>query len=124
MGKQQLRDMIAYYQGQMNVVYGKIRALETARIQLVMTDTTVEYTLKSHENIKVTHHLAGTPYLEMTNNEEDLIKEVESYFDNQKEFFLNEIDSKIAHHGLTISSYSRSISSLRIALAAAEAEED
>lgn len=120
MEKRTLKSNLAYYQGQMTSVYGQINALETARRQLLMTGTNVDYTLKSHEHIKESYHLAGTPYLEMTHNEEALIQEIETYFKSQKEFFLNEIDRKIAHHQLTISSYNRSILALQIALTAAE----
>ena len=120
MGKKEIAERIAYYEGQTAVVSGKIAALEAARQTLQGTDTSVEYTLESHETIKATHHLAGTPYLEMTNAEEDIVSQMEKYFQDQKDFFLEEIASKISHYNLTLDSYSRSMTSLRNSLALAE----
>lgn len=111
MGKEQIRNQIAYYRSQQRVVGDKLDRLQAARRQLQGITPKVSYTLGSYEDIKG-KHLAGTPYREMTEDEKGLIKEASRYFQTQKEFFLDELNRHITRHENTLDSYRRSIESL------------
>ena len=99
---------------------GRAQALlekyQEARSKLASVDHHLEYVLQSHENIKSNYHLAGTPYLKMTNSEEDNVKAIRSKLVSKKEELMSLLDAKIQTESLRVMSLAKEASSLSQAI--------
>lgn len=95
MGKAAIQAQINAKRGELIVLNSKISELTACLNALTAFSVDIEYVLKSHEHIKATYHLAGTPYLNETNNEEDIIKQAERSLSEKKDEVVRKLSLKI-----------------------------
>mgnify|MGYP000854256310 CR=1 FL=1 len=95
MGKAAIQAQINAKRVELIALNGKINELESCRNALIGFSTHIEYVLKSHEHIKATYYLAGTPYLNETNNEEDILKTVEQDLSTKRDDIVTKLNLKI-----------------------------
>jgi hypothetical protein len=74
MGRAAIQLQINNYYSALNDLNSQISRLEECKRALTNFSTDIEYVLTSNEHIKTTYYLAGTPYLNETNNEETILK--------------------------------------------------
>ncbi|MBP2623899.1 hypothetical protein [Streptococcus oricebi] len=117
----------AEVQGKINAVNAKLtaanaklEALTSAHSTLSGTNTSIEYVLKSHENIKATYHLAGTPYLKETEDEKENLTTTTAQFDTQKTTVLEQLQTKINQIRIQIAGYNDQLKWLSLDLRYAE----
>lgn len=74
MGKAAIQAQIDARRGEIANLNSQISRLEGCKKALTGFSTDIEYVLTSNEHIETTYCLAGTPYLNETNNEETILK--------------------------------------------------
>ena len=74
MGKAAIQAQIDAKRGEITDLNSQISRLEGCKKALTDFSTDIEYVLTSNDNIETTYYLAGTPYLNETNNEEKILK--------------------------------------------------
>ena len=93
--KASVRAKISSVNAELSSLTTEISRLKTAKQKLQAVDTSIEYVLKSHSHIKHTYFLAGTPYLNETEMEEENLKNVSHRFEDEKVSITIELQSKI-----------------------------
>lgn len=90
----------------------KIEAVNDSIEALRNYDTTVDYTLKSHGNIKSTYQLAGTPYKNMADDEKTTVKTVGTKFGGVRDEMVLDLVSASRGMSMNISVWQAELSGL------------
>lgn len=95
MGKAAIQAQIDANRVLLTNLSSKISKLEGCKKSLTDFSTKIEYVLKNHDHIKMTYNLAGTPYLNETNNEEKILKTAETNLSGKKDDIIAKLTQKI-----------------------------
>ena len=104
----------AAIQAQIDAKRGEISRLEGCKKALTGFSTDIEYVLTSNEHIETTYYLAGTPYLNETNNEETILKTAKQKLSAKSDDVVAKLTQKISELKTEKSGISLSISWLEI----------
>ena len=75
-------------------IRSKMSQIEKVIAGLNGVTTKVDYILVSDENIKASDHLAGKKYQTLTEDEENILKNIESVFNNKRSTIIEELNAK------------------------------
>ena len=75
-------------------IRSKMSPIEKVIAGLNGVTTKVDYVLVSDENIKASYHLAGKKYQTLTEDEENILKNIESVFNNKRSTIIEELNAK------------------------------
>lgn len=75
-------------------IRSKMTQIEKVIAGLNGVTTKVDYVLVSDENIKASYHLAGKKYQTLTEDEENILKNIESVFNNKRSIIIEELNAK------------------------------
>ena len=75
-------------------IRSKMSQIEKVIAGLNGVTTKVDYVLVSDENIKASYHLAGKKYQTLTEDEENILKNIESVFNNKRSTIIEELNAK------------------------------
>ena len=75
-------------------IRSKMSQIEKVISGLNVVTTKVDYVLVSDENIKASYHLAGKKYQTLTEDEENILKNIESVFNNKRSTIIEELNAK------------------------------
>ena len=75
-------------------IRSKMSQIEKVIAGLNGVTTKVDYVLVSDENIKASYHLAGKKYQTLTEDEENILKNIESVFNNKRSTIIEELNAQ------------------------------
>ena len=78
----------------MAYIRSKMVQIEKVIAGLNGVTTKVDYVLLSDENIKASYHLSGKKYQTLTEDEESILKNIESVFNNKRSTIIEELSAK------------------------------
>lgn len=96
MGKAAIQAQIDARRGEITNLNSQISRLEGCKKALTGFSTDIEYVLTSNEHIETTYYLAGTPYLNETNNEETILKTVKQKLTAKSDDVIAKLTQKIS----------------------------
>ena len=96
MGKAAIQAQIDAKRGEITNLNSQISRLEECKKALTGFSTDIEYVLTSNEHIETTYYLAGTPYLNETNNEETILKTVKQKLTVKSDDVIAKLTQKIS----------------------------
>lgn len=96
MGKAAIQAQIDAKRGEITNLNSQISRLEECKKALTGFSTDIEYVLTSNEHIETTYYLAGTPYLNETNNEETILKTVKQKLTAKSDDVIAKLTQKIS----------------------------
>lgn len=96
MGKAALQAQLSELSSQFASVTAKIAELESALSSLTAVSTEVTYVLTGYDSIRDSYHLSGTPYEEEATNEEKLLTDASTNYENHKTETISKLNTKIA----------------------------
>ncbi|MHB8041987.1 MULTISPECIES: DUF5082 family protein [Streptococcus] len=114
MGKAAIQAQIDAKRGEITNLNSQISRLEECKKALTDFSTDIEYVLTSNEHIETTYYLAGTPYLNETNNEEKILKTAKQKLSAKSDDVVAKLTQKISELETEKSGISLSISWLEI----------
>ena len=114
MGKATIQAQIDAKRGEITNLNSQISRLEECKKALTDFSTDIEYVLTSNEHIETTYYLAGTPYLNETNNEEKILKTAKEKLSEKSDDVVAKLTQKISELETEKSGISLSISWLEI----------
>ena len=114
MGKAAIQAQIDAKRGEITNLNSQISRLEECKKALPDFSTDIEYVLTSNEHIETTYYLAGTPYLNETNNEEKILKTAKQKLSAKSDDVVAKLTQKISELETEKSGISLSISWLEI----------
>ena len=114
MGKAAIQAQIDAKRGEITDLDSQISRLEGCKKALTDFSTDIEYVLTSNDNIETTYYLAGTPYLNETNNEETILKTAKQKLSAKSDDVVAKLTQKISELETDKSGISLSISWLEI----------
>ena len=114
MGKATIQAQIDAKRGEITNLNSQISRLEECKKALTDFSTDIEYVLTSNEHIETTYYLAGTPYLNETNNEEKILKTAKQKLSAKSDDVVAKLTQKISELETEKSGISLSISWLEI----------
>ena len=114
MGKATIQAQIDAKRGEITNLNSQISRLEECKKALTDFSTDIEYVLTSNEHIETTYYLAGTPYLNETNNEEKILKTAKQKLSAKSDDVVAKLTQKISELETAKSGISLSISWLEI----------
>ena len=110
MGKAAIQAQIDAKRGEITNLNSQISRLEECKKALTDFSTDIEYVLTSNEHIETTYYLAGTPYLNETNNEEKILKTAKQKLSAKSDDVVAKLTQKISELETEKSGISLSIS--------------
>ena len=96
MGKAAIQAQIDAKRGEITNLNSQISRLEECKKALTGFATDIEYVLTSNEHIETTYYLAGTPYLNETNNEETILKTAKQKLTSKSDDVIAKLIQKIS----------------------------
>ena len=114
MGKATIQAQIDAKRGEITNLNSQISRLEECKKALTDFSTDIEYVLTSNEHIETNYYLAGTPYLNETNNEETILKTAKQKLSAKSDDVVAKLTQKISELETEKSGISLSISWLEI----------
>ena len=96
MGKAAIQAQIDAKRGEITNLNSQISRLEECKKALTGFSTDIEYVLTSNEHIETTYYLAGTPYLNETNNEEKILKTAKQKLSAKSDDVVAKLTQKIS----------------------------
>ena len=114
MWKATIQAQIDAKRGEITNLNSQISRLEECKKALTDFSTDIEYVLTSNEHIETTYYLAGTPYLNETNNEEKILKTAKQKLSAKSDDVVAKLTQKISELETEKSGISLSISWLEI----------
>lgn len=114
MGKATIQAQIDAKRGEITNLNSQISRLEECKKALTDFSTDIEYVLTSNEHIETTYYLAGTSYLNETNNEEKILKTAKQKLSAKSDDVVAKLTQKISELETEKSGISLSISWLEI----------
>ncbi len=96
MGKAAIQAQIDAKRGEITNLNSQISRLEECKKALTGFSTDIEYVLTSNEHIETTYYLAGTPYLNETNNEETILKTAKQKLTSKSDDVIAKLIQKIS----------------------------
>ena len=114
MEKATIQAQIDAKRGEITNLNSQISRLEECKKALTDFSTDIEYVLTSNEHIETTYYLAGTPYLNETNNEEKILKTAKQKLSAKSDDVVAKLTQKISELETEKSGISLSISWLEI----------
>lgn len=116
-----IQSSIQDYQFRLTAVSKDLQRLQEAYGVLSAVDTSLDYVLNDYDSTKSRYHLAGHPYLDMSDTEEETIKSLESYFEAKKSEVLSELNQRISICQMNQLAYSKTLNRLQSSLLQAQA---
>lgn len=95
MGKAALQAQLHKLSGDFSTVTANILKLESVKSTLSGVSTEITYELTDYDTVKTSYNLAGTSYEQETSNEEKLLKDASTKYEEHKTNILSKLTIKI-----------------------------
>lgn len=95
MGKAELQVQLNELSSKFTTVTANISELESVKSSLSGVSTEITYDLTDYDTIKTMYNLSGKPYEQETTNEEKLLKDASTKFEDHKTDVLSKLSAKI-----------------------------
>ncbi|EHI74179.1 Uncharacterised protein [Streptococcus criceti] len=114
--KAALKAQISEAEGLSAMAAAKAEAIQRAIALVASAETKVEWTPKSHSNIKETYKLAGKPYADMSDDEEEIANTASTDLDGKREELLEDLQSAYSAASAKASAARSRVASLKAQL--------